>query len=118
MNNQLHYLIIRKKVWKNQNPFVKSRRILNVLAISQQFKEKPSKIIGLENGTYEAFCFDEACIYIINELSKENGREPKFEEDKETNKTNNSDVIEWLKANNAKRQLFLFPRIGEVRIWQ
>ncbi|WP_096635816.1 hypothetical protein [Clostridium cochlearium] len=72
---------------------------MTVLTISKQYKQRPSEIIGLTND-YEAFCFDEACVYIMNEMSKENAREPKFIDDKDKNKTNNNDVIEWLNTNN------------------
>ncbi|MCL2874252.1 MAG: hypothetical protein FWE29_04890 [Defluviitaleaceae bacterium] len=38
------------------------------MAISQRYRVLPSEIIGI-SGCYEAFCFNEACLYIINELS-------------------------------------------------
>lgn len=66
--------------------------------MGKQYKIRPSKVIGLTND-YEAFCFDEACTYILSEMSKEDGREPKFD-DKNKNKTNNNDVIEWLNTNS------------------
>lgn len=68
--------------------------------MSNRMKERPSKIISL-NSDYEAFCFDEACIYILNKLQEEDTPSPKFDEDLEV-KNNNNDVIEWLKANNKK----------------
>ena len=58
---------------------------------------RPSQIINL-NSEYEAFCFDEACSYILNELSKEDAREPEF--DVETPINNNDDLIDYFKANN------------------
>lgn len=69
--------------------------------MSNRMKERPSKIISINND-YEAFCFDEACIYILNKLQEEGTPSPKFNEDLEAkrNKKNNNDVIEWLKANN------------------
>lgn len=71
---------------------------MSVLTISKQYKQRPSEIIGLTND-YEAFCFDEACVYIISKLQEEGSPKPRFI-DGETNKTNNNDVIEWLNANN------------------
>ena len=69
--------------------------------MSNRMKERPSKIISL-NSDYESFCFDEACVYILNKLQEEDAPSPKFHEDLEAkrNKKNNNDVIEWLKANN------------------
>jgi hypothetical protein len=69
--------------------------------MSKQFKQRPSQIINITND-YEAFCFDEACAYIISELSKENPKEPNFDiNDKPTN--DNNDLIAYLKANNNPR---------------
>ncbi|WPC42964.1 hypothetical protein [Clostridium sp. JS66] len=67
--------------------------------MAKQFNKCPSEIIGLTND-YEAFCFDEACTYIIGEMSKEDAKQPKFEDDEQIHKTNNDDLIEWLNANN------------------
>ncbi len=78
---------------------MKSQRILSVISISKQYRQRPSEVIGLTND-YEAFCFDEACVYILNEISKEDAREPKFIDGDRINKTNNEDVIQWLNANN------------------
>ncbi|WP_207755220.1 hypothetical protein [Clostridium pascui] len=72
---------------------------MSVIAISKQYKKRPSEIIGIIND-YEAFCFDEACIYILEQISKEGSKEPKFMDDEQRNKTNNNDVIEWLQGNN------------------
>lgn len=70
--------------------------------MSQQYKERPSSIIGLENNSYEAFCFDEACSYITSKLQDEDAPKPKFIDDKKINKTNNNDVIKWFNTNNSK----------------
>lgn len=82
---------------------MQSQRILNVITISKQFNVRPSSVIGLEN-TYEAFCFDEACMYITEELNKENHQEPNFLDRGKRNRNrnrNNSDVIDWLRTNNS-----------------
>lgn len=73
---------------------------MSVIVMAKQFSKRPSEIIDLDSYTYEAFCFDEACTYILSEMSKEDAKEPKFIDDEQTNKTNNNDVIEWLNANN------------------
>ncbi|SQB33654.1 Uncharacterised protein [Clostridium cochlearium] len=70
-----------------------------MLTISKQYKQRPSKIIGLTND-YEAFCFDEACVYIMNEMQEEDSPKPRFIDDEQVNKQNNNDVIEWLNTNN------------------
>lgn len=72
---------------------------MSVIAISKQYKKRPSEIIGVTND-YEAFCFDESCTYILSEMSKEDAREPRFIDDEDKNKQNNNDVVEWLNANN------------------
>jgi hypothetical protein len=69
---------------------------MSVLTMAKHYQIRPSQIINLTND-YEAFCFDEACSYILNELSKEDAREPKF--DVET-PINNDDLIDYFKANN------------------
>jgi len=68
--------------------------------MAKQFKTRPSQVISLYN-EYEAFCFDEACAYIMSELSKEDPKEPNFDVN-EPNKNNNDDLIEYLKSNNQK----------------
>lgn len=68
--------------------------------MAKTYKVRPSQIIKLEND-YDAFCFDEACDYVLSEISKEDAKEPKFIDDEQTNKTNNNDVIEWLNANKT-----------------
>lgn len=78
---------------------MKSQRIMSILAISKQYRQRPSEIIGINND-YEAFCFDECCTYMLSELNKENPREPRFEDEHEKNNTNNNDLIDWLKAKS------------------
>lgn len=72
---------------------------MSVLTISKQYKQRPSSIIGLTND-YEAFCFDEACMYITSKLQDEDSPKPRFPDDEQVNKQNNNDVIEWLNTNN------------------
>lgn len=58
--------------------FVKSERVLNVIAIAKQFGLRPSDVICAED-EYTAFCFDEACSYILGRL--EAGEEPHFKKE-------------------------------------
>ena len=52
-----------------------SERILSVISISKKYKTRPSEVIGISD-TYTAFCFDEACLYILSMI--EDGKEPVF----------------------------------------
>lgn len=48
-----------------------------------------------------SFCFDEACDYIVYELSKEHPKDPKWEdEEKHTSSDNNKSTIEWMMRHN------------------
>lgn len=58
--------------------------------MSQSYKQRPSEIIGITN-KYDAFCFDEACIYILNQLKDE--KEPIFEQNIQDN---NKTTVEWM----------------------
>ena len=49
-----------------------------------RFHKLPSEIARIYDG-YEAFCFDEACDYIISQL--ENKKKPKWREEKKDKKT-------------------------------
>lgn len=46
---------------------------------------RPSELLGITD-TYVAFCFDEACAYIIKKI--EDGEEPIFKSNVSENKTN------------------------------
>lgn len=57
------------------SPFVSSPRILSLLGVAQRYKVRPSSLLG-DVDDYTAFCFDEACAYIMAEM--DNGEEPVF----------------------------------------
>jgi len=69
---------------------------MSVLTMAKNYKIRPSQIINL-NSEYEAFCFDEACSYILNELNKEDAKEPRFDDETQHG---NDDLIEYFKSNN------------------
>ena len=46
-----------------------------MVLISKRFKVRPSEILEIEDA-YTAYCFDEACIYILSKV--EDGKEPNF----------------------------------------
>ena len=57
------------------NPFVKSKNILNVLGLANVYHCRPSFLLDIADA-YTAYCFDEACAYIIKQM--EDGEEPIF----------------------------------------
>lgn len=50
--------------------------------MSRLYKVRPSSLLGIKED-YDAYCFDEACSYIINQI--ENDKTPRFPSDKKTN---------------------------------
>lgn len=58
-------------------PFVQSRKIESVLVMSKQYRCLPSEILGIKDD-YTAFCFNEACSYIIIMLQE--GHKPHYTE--------------------------------------
>jgi len=68
-------------VLKLSSSFVTSERIINIISMSQVYSCKPSEVIG-DLDSYTAFCFDEACAFILNEISgdgtKDSGKVPVF----------------------------------------
>jgi hypothetical protein len=54
---------------------VKSKRILSLLGIVNLYKCRPSEVMGIDD-LYTAYCFDEACTFIIRMI--EDGNEPVF----------------------------------------
>lgn len=60
-----------------------SSELLSVLNMSQLYKQRPSEFIpGLDE--YTAFCFDEACSYILGNIKQ--GKEPKWLDKKKEEK--------------------------------
>ena len=64
--------------------------------MSKRFKIRPSQVLNLTND-YEAFCFDEACSFIMDQLEEK--KEPNFF-DSETK--NNDNIIDFFNENNQK----------------
>lgn len=52
---------------------------MRVINQSIKYNKLPSEILRIDN-EYVAFCFDEACMYIQNEI--EQGNKPKWEDEK------------------------------------
>lgn len=57
------------------NPFVESKSIMPLLAMVKRYKKLPSEIMFIEDD-YTAYCFNEACAFILGEL--EAGKEIHF----------------------------------------
>lgn len=55
--------------WSHLNPFVKSGEVLRLIGVCGTFDChcRPSEMMGIED-TYTAFCFDEACAFIIQKI--------------------------------------------------
>lgn len=51
---------------------------MSVLVMSRRFSKPPSEIIGVDD-PYDAFCFDEACAYIMYKL--DSGEKIKYKEE-------------------------------------
>lgn len=54
---------------------------MRVLNQSKKYNKLPSEILRIQD-EYTAFCFDEACMYILNEI--ESGNKPKWDEEELT----------------------------------
>lgn len=52
---------------------------MRIINQALKFNKLPSEILRIDD-EYTAFCFDEACLYIINQL--ENKKKPHFKDEK------------------------------------
>ena len=74
---------------------MRSPQILNILAMAKKYKQRPSDIIYIRN-EYAAYCFDEACIFLLNAL--ESGKELKFENQGDKVKVHYKSLSEFYKS--------------------
>lgn len=63
--------------------------------MSKRYKQRPSDIIYIHN-EYAAYCFDEACIFLLNAL--ESGKELKFENNGDKPKKHYKSLSEFYKS--------------------
>lgn len=71
-----------------------------MITMARTYKIRPSKILNIKND-YDAFCFDEACDYILSELCKEKPRTPKWDDNKRhVRDGDNKSTIEWMMKHN------------------
>ena len=61
--------------WLILNPFVRTGEVLRVIGIlgTLDYPCRPSQLMGIKD-EYTAFCFDEACAFIIRQIK--DGKEP------------------------------------------
>lgn len=52
---------------------------MRIINQALKFNRLPSEILRIDD-EYTAFCFDEACLYIINQI--ENKKKPRFKDEK------------------------------------
>lgn len=50
--------------------------MLSLIGVANAYHCRPSSLLNLHNDEYSAYCFDEACAYIIKMIEK--GNEPNF----------------------------------------
>ena len=65
--------------------------------MAKTYKQRPSQLLNIQN-EYDAFCFDEACSYIISELSQEKPKTPRWTDEDITEK--NEDTLKWIALHN------------------
>lgn len=54
---------------------MKSRRIIQLINMSELYSCRPSDLLGIEE-EYAAWCLDEACVFVSNKIDE--GEEPIF----------------------------------------
>jgi hypothetical protein len=67
--------------------------------MAKTYKLRPSQILSIKND-YDAFCFDEACDYILSELSAEKPKTPKWRDEGNHTGNDNKSTIEWMMKHN------------------
>ncbi len=88
---------------------------MRILKISKKYNKRPSEILGITNDPYLAFCFDEACEFILSmrttEIVEENGKryvaekwikEPNWIDKKIQKPKNNMELFNQMKKNLEK----------------
>ena len=67
--------------------------------MARTYKIRPSQILRIGND-YDAFCFDEACSYILSELLAEKPKTPKWKDEEKHTSSDNKSTIEWMMKHN------------------
>lgn len=79
-----------------------------VINQAKAFNTLPSVIVGLHE-QYEAYCFNEACYYIMSEM--ESGKKPRFDMQKDSNEPQ---TLNELLEKELLEQLALEESGGDV----
>ena len=79
------------------SPFVKTRRVLQVMSMARMYKCRPSEILSISED-YAAYCFDEACAFIQCKI--DNGEEPQ----ERKHYSSFSDIYKGLEKGGVKCQ--------------
>ena len=72
---------------------------MRIINQALKFNRLPSEILRIDN-EYKAFCFDEACLYIINQL--ENKKKPHFKDEKVDNDKDKYYLNDFLRKQAMK----------------
>lgn len=79
---------------------------MTVILLARRFRSKPSEVLHIDDG-YTAFCFDEACCFILSQLDE--GKRPFFGRSENGAKTSGNDspsvnmqTIEMMKKLGAE----------------
>ena len=83
---------------------------MTVIFMAWRFRSRPSDILRIDDG-YEAYCFDEACYWIISQLDE--GKRPFFGRPESGAKTSgnaspsvNMQTVEMMKKLGAEVRIF------------
>ena len=72
---------------------------MRIINQALKFNRLPSEILRIDD-EYTAFCFDEACLYIINQL--ENKKKPHFKDEKVDNDKDKYYLNDFLRKHAMK----------------
>lgn len=63
-------------VWVILNPFIRSGEVLRLIGVIMTLEchTRPSEMIGIKDNEWLAYCFDEACSFIVRQIR--DGKEP------------------------------------------
>lgn len=86
-----------------------SREILDVLAMSNSYKVRPSELLGIDC-IYTSYCFDKACLYIKSKMSptyddkgkRKDGKQPIFPGERNKSHEENEGLQMLFKYNSTK----------------
>lgn len=87
------------------NSFVTSPRILTIIDMSKRYGQRPSSIVCSQDDPldeYTAFCFDEACTFILSKIEQD--ETPEFQDNSPPTERHFSSYSEMLKYYDIQRR--------------